>query len=120
MWWQFRHRHTSYDGCPCSNSSADHNCCVDDSRAHDSRAHDDHCGTHNHGGTNSHGGTDHYDTPGNDKHYFCRSDRDMRSRRSTGRHLVSGQRLSGGGTVDVDLDRLLGKRRRTPLGLQYP
>ncbi len=72
MWWQFRHRHTSYDGCPCSNSSADRNCCVDDSRAHDSRAHDDHCGAHNDCANNdcaNHDcGTDHHSGAHNDNH----------------------------------------------------
>ena len=67
VWWQFRYRHASDDGCPCSNSGADHDCCADDHGRrdeycgvdHHSRPDyhdciDNHCDAHHHRGTNHH------------------------------------------------------------------
>ena len=67
VWRYFRHRHTSYDGCPCSNSSADahggtdHYC-----GAHLNRRRVDDCSTDDlgrtdhHRRTDDHGRTDHH------------------------------------------------------------
>ena len=61
VWRYFRHRHTSYDGCPCSNSSADahggtdHYC-----GAHLNRRRVDDCSTDDHRRTDDLGRTDHH------------------------------------------------------------
>ena len=44
---QFRHCDTSYNGCPCSNSGTNHNCCVDNGRRYDP------CGSNYDRGTDS-------------------------------------------------------------------
>ena len=60
VWRYFRHRHTSYDGCPCSNSSADahggtdHYC-----GAHLNRRRVDDCSTDDLGRTDHHRRTHH-------------------------------------------------------------
>ena len=70
MWRQFRHCNTSYDGCRCSNSGADHNCCADD----DGRSDNYGCTTHYDRCTNNHGSTRYHCSTNNDKcfHLSCR------------------------------------------------
>ena len=72
MWWQFRHRHTSYDGCPCSNSSADHNCCAnDDGRRYDYCGSNYDCSTHDHSRTDYDSGPDDHSDGTNHHNLSC-------------------------------------------------
>ena len=66
LWRKFRHCYASDDGCPCSNSGADHNCCVDDDcgsnydcSTYDHNRADYDCGTNNDCGSNYDGPTNH-------------------------------------------------------------
>ena len=53
LWWWFGHHLGSNDGCPCSNSGADHNCSADNNGRRDD------CGTDYYDGACNDGGTDH-------------------------------------------------------------
>ena len=53
LWWWFGHHLGSNDGCPCSNSGADHNCSADNNGRRDD------CGTDYYDGTCNDCGSDH-------------------------------------------------------------